>query len=520
MRLSTRGKGLTQGELPDPAVIIICGASGDLAQNILLPSLYSLFRRGLLPDNFAILGFAVDPRDDETFRQETVTRTRTRADFDEDCWRRFARHLHYQIGNFTDAAEQSYARLAQRLQDLRAAQHLPDNFLFHLATLPQFYGEIVSKCARAGLLAERAPGWRRVIIEKPFGRDRPSARQLDEQLHAVIREEQLYRVDHFLGKETVQNMLVFRFANPGFEPIWNHHYVDHVQITAAEYDGIRQRGAFYEKVGVVRDMVQNHLLQLMCIAAMEPPLWYDGPHLRSKMVEVLQAVRPLDLPRDAVLGQYAAGAQGGAPVHGYRQEPKVAPNSTTPTFAALRLAIDNWRWSGVPFFLRTGKRMARQLTEVSIFFKPTPHTMFPGQHTGPRSGNLLTFRLSPEEGIIHDFFAKQPGPKVVLQPVSMNFRYDEAFGIENLPSAYEWLLYDALRGDQTLFPHSDWIDQAWAIMDPLTRHHEQHPQAMLPYAAGTWGPDQANRLLQDLQRAWYNGEGACDREDRVARQST
>jgi glucose-6-phosphate 1-dehydrogenase len=350
----------------------------------------------------------------------------------------------------------------------------------------------------------RPKTWRRVIIEKPFGHDETSARALDRQLLAVITEEQLYRVDHYLGKETVQNMLVFRFANPDFEPIWNRNYIDHVQITAAEDEGVGTRAGSYDNTGVVRDMIQNHLLQLLCMTAMEPPVSYDGTSLRTETFKVLQAVRPSDRAQDWALGQYGAGEVAGRHVCTYRDEKDIPETATTPTFAALRLKLDSWRWGGVPFYLCSGKRLPRKLTEITVHFKPTPHLMFPVEDPQRLQHSILTFRLQPDEGILHTFLAKQPGPGICLRPVTMNFRYDTTFGIEEPPSAYEWLLLDAMHGDQTLFPRSDWIYKAWSVVDPIIQRWEADPPQDLPnYAAGSWGPAAADTLLRQDGRAWF-----------------
>ena len=330
---------------------------------------------------------------------------------------------------------------------------------------------------------------------------------LHADLSQAFTEEQIYRIDHFLGKETVQNMLVFRFANPSFEPIWNRNYIDNVQITVAEEIGIEGRAAFYESTGVVRDMVQNHLLQLLCMAAMEPPLHFDSRSLRNETVEVLQAIRPLNPIKDAVRGQYGPGRIRGNDVPGYRQEKGVSPSSDISTFAALRLWIDNWRWAGVPFYLRTGKRMSRKRAEVTIQFKPTPHLMFSPDYSAPERSNALTFRLQPEEGIIQRFIAKQPGPEICMQPVKMTMVYADAFGIEKPPSAYEWLLLDAMRGEQTLFARGDWVESAWALVDPVIRHWETHPPVdFANYAAGTDGPEAAFSLLSADGREWIEAD--------------
>jgi glucose-6-phosphate 1-dehydrogenase len=354
-----------------------------------------------------------------------------------------------------------------------------------------------------GLLPGKS-GWRRVVIEKPFGSDEASARELDRTILKVVGEEQLYRVDHYLGKETIQNMLVFRFANPGFEPIWNRNYIDHVQITTAEPEGIGTRGNFYEGTGVVRDMVQNHLLQMLCMVAMEPPVIYKGDALRNETVKVLQSIHSVDQQRECVLGQYGPGEINGQKVRGYREEANVRPDSVTPTFAALKLHLDDWRWAGVPFYLRTGKRLPQKLTLISLHFKPTPHLMFPLPNPSGLQPNMLTFRVQPDEGILYTFLAKQPGPDICLQPVTMNFRYDQAFGIDQMPSAYQWLLLDAMHGDQTLFPRSDWIYKAWSLIDPEVQHGQRQKPGQYPnYAAGAWGPEAAEQLIRTDGRQWF-----------------
>jgi glucose-6-phosphate 1-dehydrogenase len=484
----------------DPCVVVICGAAGDLASRELIPSLFELFLDGLLPDPFAVIGFSRGDWDDATYRRE-MRAALGGAEIPTDAWDRFAACLGYVGGDFTAPADGPYGELARRLDAVRSAKQIPDHVLFHLATPPAVFGEIVGKLA-AAKLARSDSGWRRVVIEKPFGTDQASALALDRALRAVFPEECIYRIDHFLGKETVQNMLVVRFANPSFEPIWNRSYVDHVQITVAEKIGIGTRAAFYEETGVVRDMVQNHLLQLLCMAAIEPPTRFDAHSLRDETTKVLEAIRPLDVGA-AVGGQYEAGLIEGEAVPGYRSEPKVGGRSVTRTYAALKLQIDNWRWAGVPFYLRTGKRMARQLTEVVIQFKPTPHLMFPVARDQLHS-NTLAFRLQPDEGILQTFAAKQPGPEVRITPVTMTFAYAGAFGIARPPRAYAWLLHDAMKGDQTLFARSDWISRAWQIVDPLIARWdaERGERALHHYAAGSWGPAAADELLRRDGREW------------------
>jgi glucose-6-phosphate 1-dehydrogenase len=494
--------GLAKGTPPAPCVVVIFGVAGDLASRTLIPSLYALGCQGLLPDPFAIIGFARRDWDDQVFRQNMVEHAKQQGGFRADAWERFAERLYYVQGDLTASVSEGYRALHEKLSKVRTDRHLPGNILFHFSTPPTLYGEIGRKLAAASLLTND-DGWRRIIIEKPFGYDEASARALDRQLLEVVEEKQLFRVDHYLGKETVQNMLVFRFANPSFEPIWNRHYIDHVQITAAECEGIGTRAGYYDGTGVVRDMIQNHLLQLMCITAMEPPVSYDGRSLRNETIKVLDAMRPLDVTRDCVLGQYDTGELAGRRVPAYRDEKGVPHDSMTPTFAALKAEIGNWRWAGVPFYLRSGKRMPRKLTQISIHFKPTPHLMFPLEAPQHLQYNILTFRLQPDEGIIHTFVAKQPGPDICLRPVTMNFCYDSAFGVEEPPSAYEWLLLDAMQGDQTLFPRSDWIYEAWSIVDPIIKQWEAQPPAdLLSYAAGSWGPAAADELLRRHGRTW------------------
>lgn len=500
--LSLSCSGLGSGRAADSCVVVICGAAGDLTRRELIPSLFELFQDKLLPEPCAIIGFSRTDWDDEAFRRQM------RAAYDEFAgpvdnaqWDRFAACLGFVPGDFTAPADGPYAALARRIAEERRRRAIPDRVLFHLATPPVVYEEIVGKLAAAGL-SKSDGGWRRVVIEKPFGADAASAAHLDAAVRAVFPESCVYRIDHFLGKETVQNMLVVRFANPSFEPIWNRQYIDHVQITVAEDIGIGTRSGFYEQTGVVRDMVQNHLLQLVCMTAIEPPNRFDGASLRDETVKVLEAIAP---PGDAAVvgGQYGAGVVNGQQVAGYREEAGVTPGSRTRTFAALKLEIDNWRWAGVPFYLRTGKRLSRRLTEVVIQFKPTPHLMFPVDR-GRMHCNVLLFRLQPDEGILQTFAAKQPGPEVTVTPVTMTFSYANAFGIARAPRAYAWLLHDAMKGDQTLFARADWIDRAWRIVDPLiARWNAASGDGNFPnYAAGSWGPAAADELLRSDGREW------------------
>ncbi len=490
--------GMADARPADPCVLVLFGASGDLASRELIPALYELYRKALLPEPFVVLGQARTSWTDAEFRTNMRDAVRDSCDMDEALWNDFAQLLHYETG---DASRPDEAvTLSERVTALRIEHDIPDNVLFHLAVPPRAFTPIVEQLAVAGL-AQSNSGWRRLVVEKPFGTDEASARALDAQVRSVFAEEAIYRIDHFLGKETVQNMLVFRFANASFEPVWNRSYIDHVQITVAEDIGIGTRAGFYEATGVVRDMLQNHLLQLLCMVAIEPPVRFDDVGLRDETAKVLDAIRPIDIVNDAVRGQYGPGRAQSGSVPGYRDEKDVAPDSNTSTFVAVRLWIDNWRWAGVPFYLRTGKRMPRKLTEVAIEFRPTPHLMFDVDAANMLQ-NRLAFRLQPSEGIIQTFAAKQPGPDLSICPVTMDFRYDEAFGIEQAPRAYSWLLRDAMQGEQTLFARSDWVTDAWRIVDPIVSHWSAQRAEFPNYAAGTWGPPEAEELLRRDGREW------------------
>ena len=495
--------GIQPGTPPDPCIMVIFGAGGDLTRRELVPSLFELHCKRLLPERFAVIGFSQSRWDTRDFREAM------RGAVQESCgtrggWDPFAQRLSFVAGDATSAPDEAYAALAAEIARVQSALAIPGNVLFHMAVPAALFGVIVQRLGAAGL-AQNPNGWRRLVVEKPFGKDRASALALDRQLRDVFGEEQIYRVDHFLGKETVQNMLVFRFANPSFEPVWNRNYIDHIQITAAEQIGIGTRAAFYEQTGVVRDMVQNHLLQLLCMVAMEPPLSYDAGSLRDETGKVLEAVSLAapDVETIAVRGQYGEGSVAGQPTRGYRHEPGVAADSTTETYAALKLTLDNWRWSNVPIYLRTGKRLARALTEVAIHFKPTPHLMFPAEARNPAHQSVLVFEVQPDEGIVQTLAAKQPGPELTVRTVRMNFRYAEAFGVEEPPRAYAWLLLDVMQGDQTLFARADWIDRAWQIVDPIVEHWASQPPADFPnYAAGSSGPAAAERLIARDGRRW------------------
>ncbi len=480
-----------------PCAFVVFGASGDLTRRKLVPALYQLAKRGLLPESFAMLGVARREYSDDAFREEMAAGVRefSRDGVDAAAWRSFAAKLHYCPGEFEDAA--AYPRLAERLAALDGAAGLGGNHLFYLATPSNEFATILHRLKLAGLIhGPHDPAFTRVIIEKPFGRDLESAHALNALVARVLDESQTFRIDHYLGKETVQNILVFRFANSMFEPLWTRKYVSHVEITAAETVGVEARGRFYEQTGVLRDIVQNHLLEVLSLTAMEPPTTGGAEDIRSEKLKVLHALRearPGTLERDVVLGQY----------RGYREEPDVARTSTTPTFAALRVWVDNWRWQGVPFYLRTGKKLAKRMTEVALHMQPIPLSLF-GRRDGRErvDPNVLTLRIQPDEGIELQFASKIPGNDLMVGTVAMEMNYVEAFGGEP-PEAYERLLLDAMRGDATLFSRRDAVEASWAWITPILQHFDAHPPRDFPnYEPGSWGPTCCHELLEQDRRAW------------------
>ncbi len=476
--------------------IIIFGASGDLTGRKLLPALYTLFCRHRLPEHFYIVGVARRPLGTERFRDQM--RAAIGKQLDQTAWREFSSKLDYFSLDAT--SPEAYQRLHQQLEGLDRQHGVTGNYLFYLAVPPELYAPIVAGLGAAGLAASGAN--RRLIVEKPFGRDRDTARQLNALIRGVFPEEQVYRIDHFLGKETVQNVSVLRFANGIFEPLWNRNHIDHVQITVAEDLGVEHRAGFYEKAGAVRDIIQNHLLQVLCLVAMEPPAFFEARCVHQEKLKVLQALQPLD-PSRAARGQYGPGHLQRREVPGYRQEEGVDPKSSTETYAAVKFELQNWRWAGVPFYLRTGKRMPGKISEVSVQFRDAPLHLFACTRMRPCEPNLLRLRIQPDEGISLRVIAKTPGLEVVGRSAELDFDYDAGYEAET-PSAYETLLLDALEGDSMLFSTGDWVEASWGLIDPLLETWAAQPPTDFPnYAAGTWGPRAADELLARDGRRWH-----------------
>ena len=498
-------QGLGRRRNPDPCIIVLFGASGDLTQRKLLPALYNLSRSGLLPAKFAIVGFARRPKDDDQFRREMLEGVRQYAreyGEGEDLWKEFSRAIFYHCASFDDPA--GYQTLARKLQDVARELGLPHNRLFYLATSPGYFSKIVHSLDAAGLTRPRDGCWSRVVIEKPFGRDLASAKALNSDLHEVLAEEQIYRIDHYLGKETVQNLLALRFANGIFEPLWNQKYVDSVQITVAESLGVEGRGGYYDKAGVLRDMVQNHMLQVLSLVAMEPPVDMSADAIRDEKVKVLRSIRrisPGDVDRHVVRGQYGRGTILGRSVPGYTDDEGVPVDSRTATYVALRLDIQSWRWSGVPFFLRSGKRLPKRVTEVCIEFRKPPLLLFDETTACTVAPNALIINVQPDEGISLRFGAKVPGPDIEVRQVKMDFRYGSSFGVPS-PEAYERLLLDAMSGDSTLFTRRDEVEAAWTLMTDVLEGWQKSEVPPAQYAAGSWGPVEAERLFDGCAGSW------------------
>ena len=502
----TTRSGSVYGATADSCTVILFGASGDLAKRKVIPAMYDLAQYNSLGACYAIIGFARTPMTDETFRNNVGEAAKTISEvgpIDPQKWSDFAANLSYTAGDYSDP--DSYVRLVGRLAELEAAKKLCGNRLFYLSTPPEVYPDIVEQLGRAGLARPNKPNsWVRIIIEKPFGRDLASAKQLNKIVLNVFEEKQIYRIDHYLGKDTVQNLLVLRFGNGIFEPLWNRNYVDQVQITASETLGVERRGGFYETAGALRDMIQSHVLQLTSLVAVEPPASFDATAVRNEKLKVLQSIRPFNLEMVAqwvVRGQYAPGKIADKSLPGYREEQGVKPDSRTETFVAMRLLVDNWRWAGVPFYLRTGKRLARRSTEIMIQFKRAPHIVFREREVEP---NRLVLNIQPEEGVSVSFGAKRPGTEMSIGNVTMNFSYKEGFG-GTTRSAYATLLNDCLRGDATLFDRGDSVEAAWSLVDPILDVWSAAKTAGVPvYSSGTWGPKESDQLLERDGRQWYN----------------
>jgi glucose-6-phosphate 1-dehydrogenase len=494
------------GGRTEPSAIVVFGASGDLAKRKVIPAMYDLAQSNALGERYSIIGFARTQMTDDAFRESLGEAAKTISEvgpIDAAKWDAFAANLHYCQGDYGDA--ESYARLAKKLDELDAQGGLCGNRLFYLSTPPEVYQDIVEHLGQAGLAKPCHPGaWVRIIIEKPFGRDLTSAKQLNKIVLNVFEEKQIYRIDHYLGKDTVQNLLVLRFGNGIFEPLWNRNYVDHVQITASETLGVERRGGFYETAGALRDMIQSHVLQLTSLVSVEPPASFDATAVRNEKLKVLQSIRPFNLEMVAqwvIRGQYGPGKLGDKIVEGYRDEPQVSQSSRTETFVAMRVLVDNWRWAGVPIYLRTGKRLAKRTTEIMIQFKRAPHIVFRDKDV---QANRLVLNIQPSEGITISFGAKKPGTEMNIGNVAMDFSYAKTFG-NGSRSAYATLLNDCLRGDATLFDRGDSVEAAWALVDPILDVWSAAKTASVPeYPSGSWGPKESDQLLERDGRQWYN----------------
>jgi glucose-6-phosphate 1-dehydrogenase len=490
---------------PEAHILTIFGASGDLTRRKLIPALYDLFLQGLLPDAFSVVGAGRKGYTDDSFREQM------RAELEEQSPNlpgssrekadEFTRCLFYVSLDTSDPA--AYIALKQKLEKVRKERSIGGNLIFYLATPPSLYAPVALSLASQGLTRE-GDDWKRIIVEKPFGYDLTSSRELNQQLRSVFREDQLYRIDHYLGKETVQNILVTRFSNGIFEPIWNRNYVSHVEITASESLGVGERGGYYEGSGALRDMFQNHILQLVALVSMEPPVWAESNSIRNEMVKVLDSIRPLsreDIERDVIRGQYTASKVKGESMKGYREEEGVDPESRTETYVGLKFYIDNWRWKGVPFYARTGKRLPTRVTEIVVHFESTPHHIFCDTE-GSSDRNQLIIRIQPDEGLLLKFGMKVPGAGYNVQNVNMDFHYSSLSDVY-LPEAYERLLLDCMLGDSTLYARGDAVESAWRFVDPVLKYWQENPSGSLyGYPAGTWGPREADGLFREDGLTW------------------
>jgi glucose-6-phosphate 1-dehydrogenase len=491
---------------PEPCIMVVFGASGDLMKRKLAPALFDLAREGILPPQFTVVGVARSPMDHDSFRSylgETMKEYGRLRD-DGALWSSFVRGVYYIP--MDPGVQEQYPLLKDELQRIDRERGLPHNILFYLSTPPHLYSPIVECLGSVGLNVPRTPeSWTRIIIEKPFGIDLDSARRLNNTVLKVFAEDQVYRIDHYLGKETVQNLLVFRFANGIFEPIWNRNYIDHVQITAAETVGVENRGGYYDGAGAMRDMVQNHILQLVALTAMEPPVLFDAQQVRNEKQKVLQAIRPIkepDVHKLTIRGQYAAGTIGGSSVPSYRDEKNISPSSRTETYVALKLNIENWRWAGVPFYVRSGKRLPKRVTEIAVQFKKTPHYLFSTLPQDHLDQNNIVIRVQPDEGISLKFSSKIPGPSMSMRPVTMDFRYGSSFGTRST-DAYTRLLLDCMLGDATLYVRGDGVEATWSLITPIHEGWQSNKQSNIyDYPAGTWGPTNADAMLLADGRRW------------------
>jgi glucose-6-phosphate 1-dehydrogenase len=496
------------GKPADPCIMVIFGVTGDLAKRKLFPALYNLARQGLLSREFAVIGVARSPMSNEDFRKKISADVKEFAteDLDQDLWEWFIRRLHYVNGEFPD--KELYSKLKDCLQKVDKDHSTHGNIFFYMATSPDFFGDIAENLSGAGLLQE-SQHWRRIVIEKPFGHDIDSARALNKQLLQFAHEKQIYRIDHYLGKETVQNILAFRFANGIFEPIWNRRYIDHIQISVAETVGVEKRGDYYDHSGALRDMVPNHIMQLISLTAMEPPASFRANAVRDEQAKILHAIQPMsaeEVLHRTVRGQYGEGTVDGQRGPAYRAEEKVPVDSRTETFVAMKLLIDNWRWADVPFYIRTGKRLPSRHTQVVIQFRQAPFMLFRDTPVENLMPNQLVLHIQPEEGISLRFAAKMPGPAMRLGAVDMDFEYADYFGTE--PSTgYERLLHDCMIGDQTLFQRADMVEAGWCVVSPVLDVWKALPPRDFPnYPAGTWGPKEADELIERDGRQWRNFE--------------
>jgi glucose-6-phosphate 1-dehydrogenase len=500
-------QGIRLEKTAEPCSVTIFGASGDLTKRKLVPALYRMVQQRLLPAEFAIVGLARTEMTDEEFRQkmrESVAQYSEAKIVDEEVWQSFAQGLYYVTADIGD--QDDYRKLGELLDRIDRERGTAGNRLFYLSVAPRFYAQAVEYLGKAGLTKAKEGSWVRVIIEKPFGSDLESARLLNQQIHEHLDESQIYRIDHYLGKETVQNLLAFRFANGIFEPLWNRHYIDHVQITNAEAVGVEGRGGYYETAGVLRDMIQNHVFQVLSLVAMEPPAHLGSEAVRDEKIKAMTAARaftPERVETECVRGQYGPGSIDGKPVPGYRQEEGVAPDSTTETFALLTMYFDNWRWAGVPFYIRSGKRLPKRVTEIAIQFQNAPHQLFGPDAMESVTPNQLIIRIQPDEGITLRFAVKVPGQITHIRDVNMDFRYGSSFGVQ-LAEAYERLLLDCILGDSTLYARKDMTERGWEIVMPILDHWAAtKSQVSFPnYEAGTWGPQEADELLEKQGRRW------------------